>query len=232
MNRYRLLTLAIGGGVLLVVFALLRHQLGLAYDPESLRAAVGGLGIWGPLVFIGIVAFRVPLGMPSQLVLIGGGLVFGTLVGTLYGALGLTVSAGVLFATSRWAGQESIMARVPTRLQPLFDIAGSRFGASFIALGTGYPFGPITMYHLIAGVTKLPAVLFLAAVAVGSTVRAATFTYFGSSLMSGEADRVLQASALLLLAGLAPLAFPGPRAWLLQAIGRGKPQNAGEGTGS
>ena len=55
-------------------FVALRRALGIDFDPQSLQQAVAGLGIWGPLVYVGIVAFRAPLGLPSGVVLIVVGL--------------------------------------------------------------------------------------------------------------------------------------------------------------
>ena len=221
MNRNRLIALAAATALVVGVCVVLRGALGLDFDPASLRSAVDRMGVWAPLVYVGVVAFRVPLGLPSQLVLVGGGLVFGTVAGTLYGALGIVLSALALFLASRWAGRDALEARLPERLRPIFEIAASPVGALFMALGTGYPLGPITMYHLIAGVTGMPLALFALAVTLGSAIRAATFAFFGSSLLAGELDLLLQAAGLLILSALVPLAFARPRAWLLQAIRSG-----------
>ena len=161
--------------------------------------------------------------MPSALVLIGGGLVFGTIEGTLYGAAGLLLSALAMFVGSRWAGREAVEARVPARLRYLLDVAGSRVGVLFIALGTAYPLSPITSYHLLAGVTGMALPVFAAAAAIGSLGRAALYTFFGSSLIDAEPGQLLLASGIFVLALLVPLAFPAPRAWLLQALERRNP---------
>jgi uncharacterized membrane protein YdjX (TVP38/TMEM64 family) len=229
VNRSRLVKLAVATALVVVVCLALRRTLGLEFDPASLRRAVEGMGVWAPLVYIGVVAFRVPLGLPSQLVLVGGGLVFGTAAGTLYGAIGIVLSALVLFLASRWAGRDALEARLPRRLRPILEIAASPVGAVFMAVGTGYPLGPITMYHLVGGVTGMPLPLFAVAVVVGGTIRAATFAFFGSSLLAGEFDLLLRATGVLILSALAPLAFARPRAWLLQAIGSGARDRAPSG---
>jgi uncharacterized membrane protein YdjX (TVP38/TMEM64 family) len=169
--------------------------------------------------------------LPSQLVLVGGGLVFGTAAGTLYGAVGIVLSALAFFLVARWVGRDALEARLPQRLRPFFEIAASPVGALFMALGTGYPLGPIAMYHLIGGVTGMPLPLFTLAVAVGGTIRAATFTFFGSSLLAGELDLLLRATGVLILSALVPLAFARPRAWLLQAIRSGSGDRASPGSG-
>jgi len=214
---------AVAGIVVVVLFAgllWLRGESGVELSAESLRDTVARLGAWAPLVYVLVVAFRVPLGAPSQLVLVGGGLLFGTLAGTIYGALGLVLSALVLFGGAGWAGHESVVARLPARFQPLLDIASSRAGAAFVAVGTGYPFGPVTMYHIAAGLTRMSFATFALAVTLGSAVRSLTYTYFGSSAVSGSLGHILQALLLFSLVLLIPLLFRRPRSWIMQALGR------------
>jgi RNA-binding protein len=211
------------GGVVallaLVVFVAVRHTLGLDLKPDSIRASVSSAGIWAPLVYIGVVAFRVPLGLPSQLVLVGGGLMFGARAGSFYGAIGLVTSALALFAASRRLGRHRLRARNSARLAGAMDIAGSRLGAVFVAVGTGYPLGPITVYHAMAGFTSMSLAAFALAVTLGSAARATTFAFFGSSLLSGRIDLILYAVLVMALAGLLPLAFSRPRGWLLHLLG-------------
>ena len=121
--------------LVVVVCVGLRGALGLDFDPTSLHRAVERMGVWAPLVYVGVVAFRVPLGLPSQLVLVGGGLVFGTTAGTLYGAIGIVLSALVLFLASRWAGRDALEARLPQRLRPLLEIAASPALVAFLVGG-------------------------------------------------------------------------------------------------
>jgi uncharacterized membrane protein YdjX (TVP38/TMEM64 family) len=220
----RKLALALGAVALLAAFFVLRRALGIELRPDTIRAAVDEMGVWAPLVFVGIVAFRIPLMVPSALILIAGGLVFGSIEGTLYGATGLVISALVLFLTSRWAGREAVEARLPARLRAPLEVAGSRAGALFIAVGTAYPISVISAYPLLAGVTGMALPVFLLAVGTGSLGRAALYTYFGSSLADADAGQLAVAGALVLAAMLAPLVFPGSRAWLLQAVERREPR--------
>jgi len=202
----------------------LRERLGIKFDPEALCDFVNGLGIWGPLGLIAVVTFRLPLGLPSQVVLIAGGLCFGTVAGTFYGAVGLACSATILFVIARFVGRDVIVRRVPERLRPMLDAASSNIGVAFLAVGTGYPLGPISAYHSLAGVTGMPFLKFILAVSCGAPVRAGTYTYFGSSLITGDIDRILVASGVLGLSALLPLLFSKPRSWVLQLL-RANSQN-------
>ncbi|MGH0032923.1 MAG: TVP38/TMEM64 family protein [Myxococcota bacterium] len=208
--------------LLVVVFYSLRRSLGLELDPESMQHVVADMGIWAPLAYVGIVAFRVPLGLPSAIVLVGGGAVFGTLAATLYGTVGIVLSASFLFFAARATGSDSVMVRLP-RMRPFFELAGSRIGGLVLIVGTGYPMGPATLFHFVAGVTPMAFLTFLLAAAVGALIRSGVYTFFGSRLVEGDLGGLLQATALFTAAALVPLLFPRSRAWLLESMGRRPP---------
>jgi uncharacterized membrane protein YdjX (TVP38/TMEM64 family) len=225
MSRELNRLIALGVGVLgaMLVLWVSRRVLGIDFDPVSLRSLVSDLGPLGPTIFVGLTGFRLLLGMPSQLLLVVGGLCFGAVAGTIYGALGLTLSGLGLFLTARWVGRDAVARRIPERLQELFDGAGSRAGVAIVAVGTGYPMGPISAYHTFAGVTSMTLTSFTLAVVAGSTIRSATYTYFGSSLADGSTTSLLVATGLLVCAGLLPFAFPRSRKWILRMlVGRGE----------
>ena len=219
MSRRRLWFL-LGGLALIAVFVAVRRELGIELDPESIRAAVDRLGFWGPLAYVAIVALRIPLGLPSGFALVGGGLVFGFVEATLYGATGLLISAVGVFLISRWVGRETIESRVPARLRYLLDIAGSRVGALFVALGTAYPLSPLSSFPIVAGITSMAVTVFTLAAAAGSVGRAGLYAYFGSRIADADPLQLLGAGALFVAAAVIPLAFATPRAWVFQAFAR------------
>lgn len=190
-------------------------QVGIEWNPTSVRKLVADLGAWGPILFVGLVTFRQIILIPSQILLVAGGLCFGVGFGTVYGAVGLVLSGTILFLIARYAGKEAILARIPPELRPVIDAAGRRAGPALIALGTGYPVGPLSAYHAGAGLTTISLGVFMAAVAVGGLVRGLVYTYFGSALVEGMGRTLLVAGVLLLLAALLPLASPRARRWVL-----------------
>lgn len=213
--------------------AFARRALGIDLDPGSVRSAVADLGIWAPVVYVGIMTFRIPLWLPSQLVLIAGGLVFGTAIGTLYGALGITLSGALMFLGARWSGRDAVMRRVPQRFTPLMEVASRRLGALFLVVATAYPLGPITAYHALAGLTAMSLGTFVAAVFLGSLGRAVTYTYFGSSLVGGDVGRIAGGAAVVALAAAVPLLHPRSRRWVREMMrGRGSAEAGSEPEGS
>ena len=208
---------ALGLG-LLALGIFVRTQLGINLDPESIRLWVLSAGPIAPILCVAMVAGRSVIGLPSQVVLIVAGLSFGTFWGTVYGALGLEITGLVTFQLARTAGRESVHRKIPQRLRPIVARAGERPGAVFVAVATGYPIGVLTAYHALAGVTSMKFGVFAFSLGLGATARAATYAYFGNSLMAGEFKLVGIATAVILGLLALPLVFPSGRAFFKRVL--------------
>lgn len=215
--RSKGLLVALAVGVALAAGSLARGALGLELDPESLRARVEGFGALGPLLFVSLLSLRFVFLIPSAVMLAVGGACFGTVLGTLYGALGLTLMGLIQFALVQWAGAEALRARVPARLEGALRAARSGLGAGTLALVAAYPVGPLTPVQLAAALAGMPFLVYLASVASGSLLRAGLFAWFGNALLEGEG--VLLVGALLAGVVLAPLLHPRARRFVLTSFG-------------
>lgn len=214
-RRWRVLVAVV---VLVVAGALLRDVLGIdEWSADGVRGLVHEAGVWAPLTFVGLLVFRLLLVIPSVILLSAGGLLFGTLEGSIYGAIGLTLSGLLNFGLVRWAGPEAFRRRLSSRFHGALELARSRFGALAVTVISAYPFGPITAAHLGAAIAGMGFLSFFAAVAAGSLVRAATFSLFGASLV--ESEQLVWALAALAAALVVPLAIPRSRNWLRQSFG-------------
>ena len=192
-----------------------RTRLGISWDLEGLRQLVEGLGVWGPLAFIALVTFRTALLVPSQLALILGGICFGTVGGTLFGALGLLASGLLVFGMTRWLGADAVRSRVPAAAQRALAAAGSRGGAVLVGIGTGYPVGNVTGYHAAAALTPMRTGVFTTAVALGSLGRAFTYAFFGNAILErSTTELIVIAVSVGLAAVLLPLLHPRVRGWV------------------
>jgi uncharacterized membrane protein YdjX (TVP38/TMEM64 family) len=204
-------SLQIAGGVLaaLVVAGglVLRERLGLQLDPEGLRQQVEALGPLAPVVFVAALALRFVLLIPSALLLTAGGAIFGVVLGTLYGALGLTLMGLLQYLLVQLAGADALRARVPERFAPALRAARSWRGAATLAVVSAYPVGPQTPVQLAAALAGMGLVTFLLSVGGGAMLRAGLFSWFGSALLEGE--RVLLAAGLL--GAVVALPFLHPR---------------------
>jgi uncharacterized membrane protein YdjX (TVP38/TMEM64 family) len=196
-----------------------RSALGIEWSAESLRELVARQGAWGPVLFILLVAFRPLLFVPSQILLVAGGLCFGARAGALYGAAGIALCGAMVFSLARWAGREAVLASIPPQMRWALDAAGSRAGALVLVVGTAWPVGPVTAYHAGAGLTRMPVALFLVCLAIGALLRGALYAYFGSALAEAEAWEMVAAGVLLLGATALPLVHPRSRNWLRARLG-------------
>lgn len=194
-----------------------RSRMGLEWNVESVRAFVAGLGFWGPLAFVLLLGFRMLLLIPSKILLVVGGICFGLVEGSLYGALGIVLSGVLAFGLTRWLGVERLRSQVPPRARRTLELAGSRGGAGLMGLATGYPIGPLTIYHVGAALTSMPFVVFLVALCAGALVRAGLYAWFGEVLATGGLTEMALAGGVLALAAL-PLLHPRVRGWFREQI--------------
>ncbi|MFT5696288.1 MAG: putative membrane protein YdjX (TVP38/TMEM64 family) [Myxococcota bacterium] len=192
----------------------LRLEVGMEWSAESIRETVSELGWLAPAGFIVLVMFRQVMVLPSMLVLTSAGLLFGAPLGTLYGGIGLTLNALILFLTARLLGRDWVLPRLRARY-PDFERHANTAGPMVIALMTGHPMGVLTPFHLAAGITGISGIRFLAVVGTAAIFRAACFSFLGANLLDFGSPRFWLASGLLVGVALLPLAHPGLRAKFL-----------------
>jgi uncharacterized membrane protein YdjX (TVP38/TMEM64 family) len=195
----------------------LRANSGVEWDVETARELVEEMGFWAPGIFILLVTFRLLILVPSQVMLAAGGVCFGFLLGTIYGAVGLTLSGLMVFGLARYLGGDSLRKRVPPRLQQALDLASSRTGALLVTIGTTYPVGPMTGYHIGAGLTRMSWPLYASALALGSLMRALLFTYLGSRVAELGIREAWPAFSILAVF-LLPLLHPRVRSWAADGL--------------
>ncbi|MGH9392209.1 MAG: hypothetical protein ACRD1Z_21610, partial [Vicinamibacteria bacterium] len=83
-----------------------KKKYGIELSPEALRARFQEFGALAPVVFILALALRPILLLPSWVLLVVGGLLFGTLWGTVWGTLGGTLGGLLAYGLSRLIGRE------------------------------------------------------------------------------------------------------------------------------
>jgi uncharacterized membrane protein YdjX (TVP38/TMEM64 family) len=169
--------------VCVVIAFYARTHLDVTWDAAAVRALVSGYGVVAPLALVLLVACRLLLLLPSQVVLVAAGVCFGFLPGALYGTVGLCISGAVAFGLARGLGGGDFERRVPARLSRVFASASERTGMLVVALLTGAPLGPMTAVHIGAGLTRMSVVRFGLALVIGSAARAALYTYLGDRLV-------------------------------------------------
>lgn len=135
----------------------------------------GGL----PLLFIMMIVQALAIPIPSELVLISGGLAFGLLFGWLVGALGSIVAALVGFLISRWGGRSLAIRLVGENGIKFADNWFDRWGAWAVLLGRFAPFIPFDAISYSAGLTKMKLRSFMIPTVIGTLPRAFFYAFLG-----------------------------------------------------
>mgnify|MGYP007026245776 CR=1 FL=1 len=108
--RGRLLAFAVVGAILVGIH-FLREKIGIEWSASSIQQAVGDFGPLVPIAYVVLVMFRQALVLPSALLLTTAGLLFGAPMGTLPGAVGITLNAFTLFTGPRLLGRNWVEPR-------------------------------------------------------------------------------------------------------------------------
>lgn len=214
---YRWLALAGVGAVLVLLSLFIRDRLDIKWSLESLRAFVLGLGFWGPLAYMGILTFRFLFLIPTGLLLLAGGILFGPLYGTLYAGLGIFGSGILKYGFVAIIGQDKILTRLPLRLQAWMQtLAQGRMSAWALFGVCAYPFFPKHVFQYAAILSGMGLSSYIVAVLAGGFVQAFLFAILGDAIYSGAG---IALSASLLIAGvILPLAVPSWRRWMLAPL--------------
>lgn len=214
---YRWLLLAFVWIGLVALSFLIRGRLDIEWSLESLRAFVEGLGALGPLVYIGILAFRFLFLIPTGLLLLAGGVLFGSVYGTLFAGLGMVFSGLLKYAFTAIVGRDAILDSLPPRLRDwVREMAQGRMSAWALGGVCAYPFFPKHVFQFAAILSGMGLAIYMSAVFVGSFARAFLFANVGEALYSGAG---LGLASGALLAGLVlPLSIPSWRRWMLAPL--------------
>lgn len=214
-----LFALVVVGGA--AVSAFFVHQsVQVEWSADSVRALVEQAGIWGPLIFLAMMTFRFAVLIPSPILLAAAGICFGVFAGTVYGGLGLLLSALFKFAVAKVLGRELLIARLPEPARRRLNVANSGLGVGALGAASGYPIGPAGVIHVGAILSGMRLIPFAIAVGVGSIIRAGTFSYFGNALTAGEG--LAAATGVMVAVAVLPLLVPRWRAWAFAQIGSGR----------
>jgi uncharacterized membrane protein YdjX (TVP38/TMEM64 family) len=136
----------------------------------------GGL----PLLFGMMIIQAIAIPIPSELVLIAGGLAFGFPFGWLVGALGSIAAAMLGFYISRKGGRSLAIKLVGEKGINFADNWFNRWGAWAVLLGRFAPFIPFDAISYSAGLTSMKLKNFMIPTIIGTLPRALFYTSLGS----------------------------------------------------
>jgi uncharacterized membrane protein YdjX (TVP38/TMEM64 family) len=143
-------------------------------------AWVEGLGVWGPLVFVGVYGLAPALFLPGAVLTLAGGALFGPLLGALLSLAGATVGATVAFLIARYVAVDWVEHRLGSRMQAI-KAGVEREGWRFVAFVRLVPVFPFNLLNYALGLTRLSVRTFAITSWVTMAPGALAYAYLGAA---------------------------------------------------
>jgi len=160
-------------------------------SPEYVRDFLVSLGNWGQLVFIFILMLTIPLPIPSTPVVLGGGYVYGTILGTVLALIACVIGSSIAFLLVRKFGRPLLENLVDKYHIKQFSTAFKRRGLIVAFISYALPLFPSDAISLILGLTKIRFRTFLALLILGHIPRYLILNSFGADLHSGFTTKTI-----------------------------------------
>ena len=187
--------------------------LGLGWSgisPQHVRNRVLAFGVWAPAIYL-IVFGQPVVPLPASIIMVGGGLAFGPLWGTLAALVGASVRACTQFRLARWLGRRRIERGFTGRLAA-FHRAIPEDGFHAVLLVRLIPNVPFDLQNYGLGLSRVRFGPYALATILGLIPVTFAFVYLGDSLADPR-QRWKLFAALFLIAGL----VIAQRAWATRA---------------
>lgn len=150
------------------------------------------IGFWAYIVFLGIMILQsliVPI--PSELILLSGGMIFGLWRGVIIGTVGSLLSGLVTYYLSNKGGRPILEATgeyvgFADRFILVMDIWIEKWGIWAIIVGRAVPIIMFDPVSYAAGLSNLKWKQYTLATFIGSIPRAIFYAFFGVQLLAGH----------------------------------------------
>jgi uncharacterized membrane protein YdjX (TVP38/TMEM64 family) len=178
----------------------------LATNPEELKNLLSSYGSTGIVIFILIQIIQVIIAfLPGDVTQLAGGYVYGTMLGTLYSTIGITIGSIIVFYTSRFLGYPLINLMMPKELFEKFSfLINSPKAEMTMFIIFLIPGMPKDFLSYIAGVTPVKPMTFLVLTSIARFPALFISTYIGANLQRGNFTAVIITtviSCIVILAG-------------------------------
>ena len=201
-------------GLLLAYYLLQRYGLlDDITDADRLRSRVDGLGVWGPLILVGVMALAIVINpIPSAPIALAAGAAYGHTWGTVYVVAGATLGALAAFGIARLLGHELLSRLLGRQVIPGW-LGSQNTLTAMVFVSRLLPFLSFDLVSYGAGLTPIRAWRFALATLLGLIPASFLLAHFGGELSAANMAQALR--ILLLLGGvtLLPLAAVAGVKW-------------------
>ncbi len=187
-----------------------RPLIRFAKEPELFRDWVDQQGVWGPLLFMGMVILQIVVAViPGEPLEIVAGYAFGAVEGTLLCLLGAFVGRVAVFLLVRRFGTRAVEVFFPLdKLQSLAFLQNKRRLTFWVFFLFFLPGTPKDVLCYIVGLTDLPLASWLLVSAIAPIPSIVTSTIGGDALgMGNYTFAAIVFAATIAVSGLGLLAY-------------------------
>ncbi|MFG6096411.1 TVP38/TMEM64 family protein [Leptothoe sp. ISB3NOV94-8A] len=169
-------------------------------DPVWLQTSLDRAGLWGPIFYIVIYTVATVLILPSTVLNLAGGALFGPWLGSLWTTIGALIAAMVAFGFTRTVGRELVEKRLAGYWQTL-DAEIRHGGMVYIFSIRLLPVIPYGLVNFAAGLTSISWKDYVVGTTLGTLPGVLPFVLLGSSglTLSQTGDLVPLVIALTLI---------------------------------
>lgn len=150
-------------------------------DPATLNGWIARTGLAGEVLFVGLGAAACAVGMPRQAVAFAGGYAFGSIGGLVGAWMAMLVGLIVSFWWARLAGRDFAARRLKGSLRTLDRFVAANPFSATLTLRL-LPVGNNLALNLLAGLSGVAFLPFLAASALGYLPQAIVFALLGAGV--------------------------------------------------
>jgi uncharacterized membrane protein YdjX (TVP38/TMEM64 family) len=149
----------------------------------NVQAFIQGFGPWAPAAFAFLYAVAAPIPFATVVLSPVGGLLFGTLRGSLLVISVATFTSLIPFTMARRLGREWVASKIKgEKLSEIYEKSKGQTGFTFVLLMRLIPILPWEVQNYVAGLTQIELPKYLIATALGIVPGSAALVFLGESI--------------------------------------------------
>ena len=149
-------------------------------DQAQLQQWLKQGGIWTPVIYIALYTLATILVLPSTVLNLTGGAIFGPWLGTLWASIAAVIAAVVAFTFTRTVGRDLVAEKLATRWQSM-DAEVRQGGLFYMFAIRLLPIIPYGLVNFAAGLTSIRFQDYLLGTILGTVPGILPFVLIGSS---------------------------------------------------
>jgi uncharacterized membrane protein YdjX (TVP38/TMEM64 family) len=203
-----ILALLLVTGLTASYFALAGSDLmNLFTDMDVLISKVRDLGVYGPLLLIGLMALAIVFNpLPSAPIALGAGAIYGHTLGTAYVVAGAELGAILAFFIARWAGYD-LTRRFFGETGTLKGISSQNTLTTLVFVSRLIPFMSFDLVSYAAGLSPIKPWRFAIATLLGLLPVSFALAHFGAEIGTGDYRTLVGIVLVFGLLTIVPILF-------------------------